>query len=129
MSDLVNRQPLDDPCEIPQPVRFLRCRRRRLSLLSIHLTNTMTLPRTLISPLSVKEHAQLPAIILPASSNLNSTLSYTKLESLVNSIRDALDKWSGRSGTRPLAVGDVVSMSLVNSTEFAAAFLGITAHR
>lgn len=88
-------------------------------------------PRTLISPLTVAEHGSLPAIMLPGTSPVGRVnLDYNQLHNLVNTVRHSLDTWSGYKGTnKPLKQGDVVSMSLVNGTEFAAAFLGITAHR
>ncbi|KAK4705152.1 oxalate---CoA ligase, partial [Phenoliferia sp. Uapishka_3] len=52
------------------------------------------------------------------------TLSYPQLAGLIHQLRHALDAWDGN-----LAKGDVVSMSFINSVEFAACFLGVGAHR
>lgn len=80
--------------------------------------------RTLLSPFASANNTA-PAILLPASvaSTPNLTLSYDKLASLITSFRLQL------TAQTSLQVGDVISMSLINSTEFAAAFLGVTAHR
>lgn len=80
-------------------------------------------PRTLLSPFAKQSDA--PAILLPASASpANVKLSYNDLGRFVDSVRQQLDEWDSK-----LQVGDVVSMSLINSAEFAAAFLGIGAHR
>ncbi|KAK4049654.1 hypothetical protein OIV83_003929 [Microbotryomycetes sp. JL201] len=79
--------------------------------------------RTLLAPFSQSSDA--PAILLPASATpQNVTVSYDHLRQLVDGVRQQLDAWDGN-----LAHGDVVSLSLINNLEFAAAFLGIGAHR
>ncbi|KAK4056181.1 hypothetical protein OIO90_002912 [Microbotryomycetes sp. JL221] len=81
------------------------------------------MPRTLLTPFERKSNNA--AILLPQSARPgNVSLSYNELGALVDSVRTQLDSWTGN-----LQVGDVVSMSLINSAEFAAAFLGVGAHR
>lgn len=82
--------------------------------------------KTLISPFY--KPASGPAILLPASAATpNVSISHSKLAALIDDVRTSLDQWDG-NGT-PLQHGDVVSMSLINGVEFAAAFLGVGAHR
>ncbi|KAM0747492.1 acetyl-CoA synthetase-like protein [Meredithblackwellia eburnea MCA 4105] len=64
-----------------------------------------------------------PALVLPSSSPTpNLAISYAQLAELVTSLRQQLAPVG-------LNKGDVVSMSLVNSSEFAAAFIGVANNR
>lgn len=68
--------------------------------------------------------------MLPESSSTpGTTLSYSQLMDQIDRVRQQLDQWNGGESGKALEQGDVVSMSLVNSAEFAVSFLAVGAHR